>query len=216
MSRRELLTRAALGAGAALCLALAVVLVLFAVDVARWRDAMRTSDVRYRASVENASLWTTDSLLPLDPAKAALALDDDIDLRLAIRALRFAKLDDAVVSDPEAVLKRNEAQARLEAIVAAGRDAETRSRAASLLGVLGLARFVYETQDREALLSGTISNLALAIELDPSNAEPKFNLELAYQRGRGLELSEAAAGSNPSPGGSGSQGAGAGEPGSGY
>ncbi len=74
--------------------------------------------------------------------------------------------------------------------------------------MLGLARFVYETQDREALLSGTISNLALAIELDPSNAEPKFNLELAYQRGRGLELSEAAAGSNPSPGGSGSQGAG--------
>ena len=177
---------------------------------------MSTSDVRYRASVENTRLWTTDSLLPLDPAKAALAIDDDIDLRQAIRALRFAKLDDAVVSDPEAVLKRNEAQARLEAIVAAGPDAATRSRAASLLGVLGLARFVYETQDREALLSGTISNLALAIELDPSNAEPKFNLELAYQRGRGLELSEAAAGSNPSPGGSGSQGAGAGEPGSGY
>ena len=177
---------------------------------------MNTSDVRYRASVENTRLWTRDALLPLDPAKAALAIDDDIDLRQAVRALRFAELDDAVVSDPEAVLKRNEAQARLEAIVAAAPDAETRSRAASLLGVLVLARFVYETQDREALLSGTISNLALAIELDPSNPEPKFNLELAYQRGRGLELSEAAAGSNPSPGGSGSQGAGAGEPGSGY
>ena len=46
MSRRELVTRAALGVGAVLCLALAVVFVLFAVDVARWREAMNTSDAR--------------------------------------------------------------------------------------------------------------------------------------------------------------------------
>lgn len=216
MTRREVLVRAGLGVAALLCLLIAVALALLAVDVSRWHDAMRAGDVRYGASTEATRLWQADSLVPFDPARDLLGLDDDIDLREAIRALRLARLDDAVVSDPELAIRRNEAQARLEAILAAGEDEATRSRAASLLGALGLARSVYETQDREALLSGTISNLKLAIDLDPSNAEPKYNLELAYQTGRGLQLSEASAGQNPSPGGSGSQGAGAGQPGSGY
>jgi hypothetical protein len=211
-----MLVRAGLGAGAFLCLLIAAALVALAVDVARWHDAMRAGDVRYAGSTEATRLWTADSLLPFDPARGLLGLDDDIDLREAVRALRLARLDDPVVSDPDLALRRNEAQARLEAILATGKDEATRSRAASLLGALGIARSVYETQEREALLSGTISNLKLAIDLDPSNAEPKYNLELAYQRGRGLQLSEASAGQNPSPGGSGSQGAGAGEAGSGY
>ncbi len=80
----------------------------------------------------------------------------------------------------------------------------------------GSHAFQYETQDREALLSATISNLTLAIALDPENDEAKHNLEYAYQRGRGLELTEASAGSNAAPGGQGSKGAGAGQPGSGY
>jgi hypothetical protein len=82
--------------------------------------------------------------------------------------------------------------------------------------VIGLARLVSETQDRTALLSETVANLQLAIELDPSNDEAKYNLELALQRSRGLELTEGAGGQNPSPGGTGSSGAGAGDPGSGY
>jgi hypothetical protein len=216
VTRRELLVRGGLGAGALLCILGAVVLALLAVDVARWHDAMRAGDVRYGASTEATRLWQANTLVPFDPARGLLGIDDDIDLRQAVRALRLAQLGDAVVSDPELAIRRNDAQARLEAILAAGDDDTTRSRAASLLGALGLARSIYETQDREALISGTISNLKLAIDLDPSNAEPKYNLELAYQTGRGLQLSEASAGQNPSPGGSGSKGAGAGEPGSGY
>ena len=216
MTRRELIMRAGLVAGAVLCLLIAVVLALLAVDVARWHDAMRAGDVRYGASTEVTRLWRADTRVPFDPARGLLGIDDDVDLREAVRALRLARLDDAVVSDPELAIRRNEAQARLEAILAAGDEESTRSRAASLLGALGLARSVYETEERESLLSGTISNLKLAIDLDPSNAEPKYNLELAYQTGRGLQLSEASAGQNPSPGGSGSQGAGAGQPGSGY
>jgi hypothetical protein len=216
VTRREVLVRAGLGAGALLCLLIAVGLVLVAVDVARWHQAMRAGDVRYGASTEATRLWKADTYVPFDPARSLLGLDDDIDLREAVRALRLARLGDAVVSDPELAIRRNEAQARLEAVLATGEDSATRSRAASLLGALGLARSVYETEEREALLSGTISNLKLAIDLDPTNPEPKYNLELAYQHGRGLRLAEASAGQNPSPGGTGSQGAGAGEPGSGY
>jgi hypothetical protein len=132
--------------------------------------------------------------------------------------VRLARLDDptASVSDPELALLRNDAQARLDALVAGGTDPKVRSRAAGLLGVLGLARLVSETQDRVALLSATVANLQLAVALDPDNDDAKYNLELALQRSRGVQLTEGAGGQNPSPGGSGSSGAGAGDPGTGY
>ena len=91
-----------------------------------------------------------------------------------------------------------------------------RRETAGRLGVLGLARSVYETEGRAELLSATVANLQLAIALDPTNDEAKFNLELAHQRSQGLELTEASAGQNPAPGGEGSKGAGAGQPGTGY
>ena len=108
--------------------------------------------------------------------------------------MRTADLDDAVISDPAVAISPQRGAGPAGGIVAADADDARRSRAAGLLGVLGLARFVYETQEREALLSATISNLTLAIALDPANDEAKYNLELAYQRGRGLELTEASAG----------------------
>ena len=208
--------RIALAAGALLSIALAVLLALLAIDVSRWNDAFAAGDVRYRSTPADERLWQPSELAPADLGRRALAVQDDVEFRQAVRALRTADLEDAVISDPEVAIRRNEAQARLEAVVVRDSDNARRSRAAGLLGVLGLARFVYETQEREALLSATIANLTLAIALDPANDEAKYNLELAYQRGRGLELSEASAGSNAAPGGQGSKGAGAGQPGSGY
>jgi len=215
---RELAKRIAVPAGALLCLSLAVVLALLALDVARSSDAIRTGDVRYRVSPEDDGLWRADELVPLAVARNVLGVEDDVAFRRALRGLRLARLDDpsASTSDPELAISRNAAQARLEAIVSADGDLTRRSRAAGLLGVLGIARFVTETQGRDALLSSTIANLQLAIALDPANDEAKQNLELAFQRGRGLDLSEGAGGANPAPGGNGAKGAGAGQPGSGY
>ena len=208
--------RIALAAGALVSIVLAMLLTLLALDVSRWNEAFASGDVRFRSSPADERLWQPSELVPMDVGRRALAVEDDVDFRQAVRALRTAELEDAVISDPEVAIRRNEAQARLESVVVRDADNSRRSRAAGLLGVLGLARFVYETQERESLLSATIANLTLAIALDPSNDEAKYNLELAYQRGRGLELSEASAGSNAAPGGQGSKGAGAGQPGSGY
>ena len=207
--------RIALGAGALGCVALAATLALLAIDASRWNEAFDSGDVRFRVMPADERLWRPDELVPFSAGRV-LGTQDDVDFREAVRALREAELEDAVVSDPEVAIRRNEAQARLEGIVARDTDNSRRSRAVGLLGVLGLARFVYETQEREALLSATIANLTLAIALDSRNDEAKYNLELAYQRGRGLELTEASAGSNAAPGGQGSKGAGAGQPGSGY
>lgn len=216
MSGRTAQTRFALALGALGCLLLAVALAVLAVDVSRGKEAVESGDVRFRGTPEAPRLWQAEARVPFAAAQSLLGVEDDVVFREAVRALRAARLDDPVVSDPELAVRRNEAQARLEAIVAADHDDSRRSRAAGLLGVLGLARFMYETQDREGLLSATVSNLTLAIALDPRNEDAKFNLELAYQRGRGLEVTDTSAGQNAAPGGSGSKGAGAGQAGSGY
>ena len=218
MNRREIVERAALGAGAVICLALALAVGLLALDVARSRDALVQDDVQYRITPGKTGMWRASTHVPFDLAVTLIGTEDDVELRRAVRSVRLARLDDPSVSlsDPEIALLRNDAQARLDAIVAGDADTKTKSRAAGLLGVLGLARLGSETQDRVALLGATVANLQLAIALDSTNDEAKYNLELALQRSRGIQLTEGAGGQNPSPGGSGSSGAGAGDPGSGY
>jgi len=215
-SKREVARRVALPMSALVCLALAITLTLLAIDVSRSDEAVAAGDVSFRGAPAAPALWHADGLVSAAAGRRLLGIEDDVAFREALRKLRLGRLDSPSVSDPALAIRRNAAQARLEAIVTGDADAATRSRAAGLLGVIGLSRFVYETEERDALLAATVSSLRLAIELDPGNDEAKYNLELAYQRGRGLELTEGAAGANSAPGGSGSKGAGAGQPGSGY
>ncbi|MEX0850580.1 MAG: hypothetical protein WD015_03665 [Gaiellaceae bacterium] len=214
--KRSFGRRAVMAMAAALCFVLAITLLLVAHDVLRWREAMPAGDVRYRVSPEASDSWQPDTLLPFGAARELLDVGDDVDFRLALRSFRLARLDDTTVSDPEIALLRNAAEARLEVITTGSGDRRRRSRAAGLLGALGLARVATETQDRLPLIESTIASLQLAIALDPENDEAKFNLEVALQRSRGLQLTEASGGQNPTPGGAGSQGAGTGDPGTGY
>jgi len=214
MRRFALGKHAAMGVGAALSFALAATLLLLAHDVLRWREAMPAGDVRYRVSPEASDSWQPDTLLPFGAARELLDVGDDVEFRFAVRAFRLARLEDTTVSDPELALLRNAAEARLEAIATGAGDRRRRSRAAGLLGALGLARVATETEDRIPLIESTIASLQLA--LDPENDEAKFNLEVALQRSRGLQLTEASGGENPTPGGAGSKGAGTGNPGTGY
>ena len=218
MNRREITERLLVGAGAGLCLLLALALVLLVLDVVNSRSALASGDVEYRISPERTRLWRARTVVPFDLAVTLLGTEDDVEVRQAVRSVRLGRLDDltASVSDPRVALLRNDAQARLEVLVADAEDPKQRSHAAGLLGVIGLARLVSETQDRDALLSATVANLQLAIVLDPDNADAKYNLELALQRARGIQVMEGGGGHNPSPGGAGSSGAGAGDPGSGY
>lgn len=216
MTRRDVVKRVAPAVGALVCLGLAVGLALLAADVARERNSLVAGDVRYRVAPEDPELWSAETRVPFPAAADLLGIGDDLAFRRALRAMAAARLDDPVVSDPALAISRNEAQARLEAVVTGGGDRVTRSRAAGLLGVLGLSRFVSEAEGRGPLLSGTIASLQLAIGIDPENGEAKYNLESALQRSGGLELTEGQAGTDPAPGGSGAKGAGASEPGSGY
>jgi hypothetical protein len=181
-------------------------------------SAVKSGDVEYRISPGETGLWRTSTIVPFGLAQSLLGTSDDVAMRRAVRSVLLARLGDPTVSvsDPQVALLRNEAQARLDQIVATAKDRKQRSRAAGLLGVIGLARLVSETQDRAALIGATVAALQLAIALDPENDDAKYNLEYAIQRSRGIQLTEGAGGQNPSPGGSGSTGAGAGDAGSGY
>ena len=217
MRRLGLSRGVVLALAAALCFVLAASLLLLAHDVSRWREALPAGDIRYRVASEAApDAWQPETLLPFGAANELLDVGDDVDFRLALRAFRLARLEDTTVSDPELAVLRNAAQARLEAIASGTDDRRRRSRAAGLLGALGLARVATETQDRLPIIETTIASLQSALELDPENDEAKFNLEVALQRSRGLQLTEASGGQDPTPGGAGSEGAGTGDPGTGY
>lgn len=203
-------------AGALGCFALAAALLLLAADVSRWGSALPADDVRYRMAPEDGDLWRPGEIVPLPVARRLLGVEDDLAFRHALRAFRLGRLEGAFVSDPKVALTRSEAQARLQAIADGDGDPARRSRAMGLLGVLSFASLFTEGRDQAALLQDAVTSFRDAIALDPENGEAKRNLELALQRGRGIQETAASGGPNPRPGGAGSKGAGAGTPGSGY
>jgi hypothetical protein len=208
--------RIAFTAGAIVCLVLAAGFFAFATDVGQWRSALRVDDVRFRTSPEAEDLWQPDETLPKGIAAAVLGVRDDVRFREALRMLRLSRLDLSATSDPRLALARGDARARLQEIAGSSGDRGIRSRAMGLLGVLSFASALADSRDQFVHIQDAIATYQSAIDLDPTNDEAKANLELALQRGRGLNPSESGGGANPSPGGSGAKGAGAGDPGSGY
>jgi hypothetical protein len=212
VSRRR---RIAYFAGAAACLAVAVVFVLMAFDATRWRGAFPDDDVRYRAAPQQ-TLWHPSTLMPGDPAGLVLGVGDDVRFREAVQALRQGQLEVGFTSDPKLALPRAEAQSRLAKVAQGDHSAERRSRALGLLGVVSFAASLYESRGQAALVTEAVSDFQSALALDPTNAEAKANLEQALQRRRALAALAGAGATDPAPGGEGSRGAGAANTGSGY
>lgn len=216
MRRRAVVRRLLLGLGAVVCLALAAGLFTLAADVERVRAAIVADDVTYRSDPETDGLWRAEPLLPGAAARAILGVRDDVTLRDAIRAFRLSRLELGVTSDPNLALRRGEARARLQEIAGGSGDRKQRSRAMGLLGVLSFATALSEARDQALHIQDAVAAFNGAIDLDPTSSEPKANLELSLQRGRGVQPQESGGGQNPSPGGAGAKGAGVGDPGSGY
>ena len=192
-------------------------LAVMAADVARWRDALPAGDVRYRVAPEDADPGRRRPSPRSGMSRALLGARDDVELRQALRALRVARLDDATVSDPTSPSFATKRSARLEA-VASGDDAPARrSRAAGLLGVLGLARLATETQDPAAALEARGAELPpSAGSSTPTTTRQSSTSSWLCSVARGVQITEAGGGADPTPGGSGAEGAGAGDPGTGY
>jgi hypothetical protein len=208
--------RVALHAGGLVCLVVAVFLILLAADVLRWSNALQASDVRYRANASAAGLWQIDALVPGDPGRSLLGIDDDLALRKAVRSLELSRLGSRANYKPQLIVQRADAEARLQTLASGGGDRTQRSRAAELLGVLQLASPTSNTQQRSAFLLKAVANLQKAIQLDPSNDEAKYNLEVALRGTHGVQTVQGSPTPNVTTGRPGSRGAAAGGPGGGY
>lgn len=200
--------------GAVACFALAGGLLLTALDVARWRSALESGDVRYRAAPQEPDLWRPGQTVPFGAAETLLGVDDDVEFREALRTLRLAGVAQAESSDPRLALRRSEARALIAAIAESDADRWRRSRAMTLLGAISFASALSDSQDQDALQRDALARFRGAIELDPDNDEAKANLEIALRRD--AEAGESGGGEDPTPGGQGARGAGAGEAGGGY
>jgi hypothetical protein len=208
--RRALLVPVA----AVLAVLIAGALIVFALDVLRWDRQLREQDVRFRAVPEQARYAEPSGLLPLSLARRALAGTDDLafrrQLQLFVRVRPGAVIADAI----ELEQLRGEAQIELARLSRVDPDRRRRSRAANMIGVLALdpQRAPTSFDDFNSVLQGAIDAFRYAVELDPSNAEAKRNLELA------LRVPGTATLPPNAPSGSGDVGktAGLGETGTGY
>lgn len=208
--------RIALHLAALVCLVVAVFLVLLATDVLRWSNALQASDVRYRANPSATRLWEIDAVVPGDPGRSLLGIDDDLALRKAVRSLELSRLGGRANYKPQLILQRADAEARLQTLASGGGDRAQRSRAAELFGVLQLASPTSNPKQRSSFLLKAVANLQKAIALDPNNDEAKYNLEVALRGTHGVQTVQGGPTPNVSTGRAGSKGAATAGPGGGY
>jgi hypothetical protein len=168
-------------AGAALVAALvagAAILVALAADVLRWDRTMRDDDVAYAAHA--APSWKPSTLLPGGVTRTALGLEDDVELRGAV--------DQFWKSDPRAplqvftdVTRRTAAERRLARLIETEERPERRSLLATLRGAFLLEEARNSPVQRHVFLRRAIEQFERAAELDPSNADAVYDLELALK-----------------------------------
>jgi hypothetical protein len=201
--------RIVLGIGALL---LGLATLALAHDIRAWHGSMSEGDARFAAQPA-AVRWEARTLLPGDPALAALSLRDDLAVRHGERAFVVAMAAPAGYDDGRQKARiRGLAELALSDALAKGSPAQA-SRAGNLLGILAGTDDTgsdASVSDRRA-----VETFEAAIRADPANEDAKYNLELVLRRIKVVGSREGAGGSFGDFGQS-LAGAGAGLPGSGY
>jgi hypothetical protein len=165
--------------GAVLAALVAAALLVLAVDVLSvWRD-VRHDDFRFQnASTRQAGLWQDLGLVPGSLGVSALGLGDDLDYRRTVVLFASVQPGRTPVADARVESLRGQAQLELTRRSQADSDRRRRSRLLNFLGVLPLERAPTDAGERAGLLQTAIGILRTAVEVDPTNAEAKLNLEL--------------------------------------
>jgi hypothetical protein len=199
-------------AAAVVMVAGAAFLTVLAADVLRWRGHVERAD--FRVASTRTQIWAPDTRLPGDPARALLAVDDDVQFRRALQLFRLGNPRRPARNQNDLNL-RLAADARLADVVQTHPDTSIRSRAAMLRGLLALETARGEPLRAETNLRRALSELRTAIRLDDGNSDAKYDLELVMRLLRTVE--EESPGSGQSRrGGSDDQGAGSSPSSSGF
>jgi hypothetical protein len=172
-----------LGVAALVLVVLATLLVLFAVDTHTWQSSVKRDDIRFRALPNHANLWSPSTILPGDPAGAALGTSDTLAWRRALQSFWLTHIGANPSANVDLPRLRAQAQSQFLDLMSSGKTAAERSGAANLLGVLVITTPVSAGSQTAqlAVLKQSIQYFTQAVELDPANAQAKQNLELVLR-----------------------------------
>ena len=118
---------------AGLCLVVAVLALVLARDVWLWDKAIQDADRRAQATVVGPGTWAAGTVLPGNPARSLLGIDDDLDFRrLYVEAATLA----AGAAPASGASPRGPAEAALGQVSRTEGDPVAAAAAANPLGVL--------------------------------------------------------------------------------
>jgi hypothetical protein len=216
----------------ALCLALAVLVVLTLRSVRGWERGLVRGDARFDATPLPATVnptgvpptlpppmrWELPSGLGARVGERLLGVHDDVAFRNALALYRAAlpnpNEQQQFEYDRELPAKRIRAQHALTAVSVDDPDPQVRSRAMNMLGILlrSAPTPTDPAQQRTQILE-VIGLFRSAVKLDPSDDDAKLNLELVLRDPQTEQFV------GPDPGGTAGEGqrnGGVGEAGQGY
>jgi hypothetical protein len=198
---------------AAVLVAAAIALGLFARDVRATQRSFARDDLRVAAAAPGQPEWRASTTFPFAWSDDLLGLGGDRRLRLAIQEFKTTYNRPAGFDSGQAATRARDAAEA--ALAASAQDADPK-RASQALDLLGLLVFGDSTAGGgSAAATRAVSDLQQSIALDAANDAAKTNLELVLKllRTNGSRVGSAAA---AGPRSSGHRGAGSGTPGEGY
>jgi hypothetical protein len=165
------------------CVCLAALVALLAVDVSAWRTTVARDDLRFRALPAHRHLWRPSTLLPGDPASLLIGTGSTIAYRNALQYFWFSRIGSNPEVRQDTPTLRATAQNKLLALVASAPNAKERSAAANLLGVLVVTTPSVGSDSGGAtqVLTRAAQFFQQAIALNTTNTDAKENLELVLR-----------------------------------
>jgi hypothetical protein len=168
---------------AVVLLGLATALALFAADVRAWQGAFTQSDVRFRAQRSHIGLWRSPAVLPGDPARSLLGLDNSLAYRRALQLFWLSQIGSSTGGQADLAATRVSAETLLQRLMTTAATARERSTAANLLGVMTVTAPANSSTQKKEIATAT-RYFQQAVIADPTNYDAKINLELLLRVAR--------------------------------
>jgi len=166
---------------AVVLIGVAIVLALFARDVRAWQGRVTRDDVRFRAQRSHLDLWRSPAVLPGDPARSVLGLDDALTYRRALQLFWLSQVGASTGGQADLAQLRVVAEQQLQTLAETAATREERSNAANLLGVLAVTVSAADSPTQKATVARAKHYFALAVKEDPASWAAKLNLELTLR-----------------------------------
>jgi len=166
---------------AVVLLGLAAILALFAADVRAWQGTLTRDDIRFRAERSHVGFWRSPAILPGDPARSLLGLDDALAYRRVLQLFWLSNVGASTAGQADLAQLQVVAEEQLQTLADTAATPEERSNAANLLGVMAVTTSAADSPTQKATVARAKRYFKLAVVEDPANYAAKLNLELALR-----------------------------------